>query len=78
LDAERIERHGVPVLLINTGGECHLDANKIRNGLDEMDLSGQDLLTIENVGNLVCPAEFNVKWQAKSSKPCVFLRWRVC
>jgi len=60
IDAERIERHGVPVLQINTGGECHLDANMIRNGLDEMDLSGKDLLIIENVGNLVCPAEFKV------------------
>ncbi len=60
LDAERIERHGVPVLQINTGGECHLDANMIRNGLDAMDLSGRDLLIIENVGNLVCPAEFKV------------------
>ncbi|MGB9641411.1 MAG: hydrogenase nickel incorporation protein HypB [Anaerolineales bacterium] len=60
LDAERIERHGIPVLQINTGGECHLDANMIRNGLDELDLSGKDLLIIENVGNLVCPAEFKV------------------
>lgn len=60
LDAERIERFGVPVLQINTGGECHLDANMIRNGLDEIDLSGRDLLIIENVGNLVCPAEFKV------------------
>lgn len=60
LDAERIERLGVPVLQINTGGECHLDANMIRNGLDEIDLSGRDLLIIENVGNLVCPAEFKV------------------
>lgn len=60
LDADRIERHGVPVLQINTGGECHLDANMIRNGLDKIDLSGRDLLIIENVGNLVCPAEFKV------------------
>lgn len=60
LDAERIERYGVPVLQINTGGECHLDANMIRNGLDAIDLSGRDLLIIENVGNLVCPAEFKV------------------
>jgi hydrogenase nickel incorporation protein HypB len=60
LDADRIERHGVPVLQINTGGECHLDANMIRNGLDEIDLAGRDLLIIENVGNLVCPAEFKV------------------
>lgn len=60
LDADRIERHGVPVLQINTGGECHLDANMIRNGLEEVDLSDRDLLIIENVGNLVCPAEFKV------------------
>lgn len=60
LDADRIERHGVPVLQINTGGECHLDANMIRNGLDALDLDGRELLIIENVGNLVCPAEFKV------------------
>lgn len=60
LDADRIERCGVPVLQINTGGECHLDANMIRNGLESLDLSGKDLLIIENVGNLVCPAEFEV------------------
>lgn len=60
LDADRIERQGVPVLQINTGGECHLDANMILNALDEISLSGRDLLIIENVGNLVCPAEFKV------------------
>ena len=60
LDAERIEQYGVPVLQINTGGECHLDANMIRNGLDAFDLAGKELLIIENVGNLVCPAEFKV------------------
>ena len=60
VDAERIERHGVPVIQINTGGECHLDANMIRNGLDALDLTGCELLIIENVGNLVCPAEFRV------------------
>lgn len=60
VDAERIERHGVPVIQINTGGECHLDANMIRNGLDALDLTGRELLIIENVGNLVCPAEFRV------------------
>jgi len=60
LDAERIGRYGVPVLQINTGGECHLDANMIRNALDRLDLAGRELLIIENVGNLVCPAEFKV------------------
>ena len=41
VDAERIERHGVPVIQINTGGACHLDANMIRNGLDTLDLTGR-------------------------------------
>jgi hydrogenase nickel incorporation protein HypB len=60
LDAERIGRYGVPVLQINTGGACHLDANMIGNALDRLDLDGRELLIIENVGNLVCPAEFRV------------------
>lgn len=59
-DAERIEKHGVPVVQINTGGGCHLDANMIREVLDEFPLKELDLLIIENVGNLVCPAEFNL------------------
>jgi hydrogenase nickel incorporation protein HypB len=57
-DAERIQRHGVRVLQINTQGACHLDANMIHNALENLDLSGVRLLFIENVGNLVCPAEF--------------------
>jgi len=65
LDAERIARHGVPVLQINTGGTCHLDANMIRRALGEMSLEGLDLLFIENVGNLVCPAEFVLGEDAK-------------
>jgi len=59
-DARRIESLGVPVVQINTGGACHLDANMIRVVMDELPLKGIDLLFIENVGNLVCPAEFNV------------------
>lgn len=59
-DAQRIEQHGVPVVQINTGGGCHLDANMINNVLDDLDLEKLDLIVIENVGNLVCPAEFNV------------------
>ena len=59
-DAERIAAHGTPVVQINTGGECHLDGNMVRGGLEQVDLAGVDLLVIENVGNLVCPAEFNV------------------
>lgn len=58
LDAERIQRHGVPVLQINTQGGCHLDANMIRNAMESLDLDGVRILFIENVGNLVCPAEF--------------------
>ncbi|MGQ9674087.1 MAG: hydrogenase nickel incorporation protein HypB [Chloroflexota bacterium] len=58
LDAERIQRHGVPVLQINTQGGCHLDANMIRNAIESLDLDGVRILFIENVGNLVCPAEF--------------------
>ncbi len=59
-DAERISALGVPVVQINTGGACHLDANMISEVLSELPLKGLDLLIIENVGNLVCPAEFMV------------------
>jgi hydrogenase nickel incorporation protein HypB len=59
-DAERIGSLGVPVVQINTGGACHLDANMISEVLDDLPLGDLDLLIIENVGNLVCPAEFKV------------------
>jgi hydrogenase nickel incorporation protein HypB len=59
-DAERIGALGVPVVQINTGGACHLDANMISEVLDELPLTDLDLVIIENVGNLVCPAEFKV------------------
>ncbi|WP_428266868.1 hydrogenase nickel incorporation protein HypB [Haliangium sp.] len=59
-DAERIEQRGVPVVQINTGGACHLDARLIHDHLGGFDLSALDLLVIENVGNLVCPAEFDL------------------
>ncbi|MGD2080292.1 MAG: hydrogenase nickel incorporation protein HypB [Nitrospirota bacterium] len=59
-DAEQIGSLGVPVVQINTGGACHLDASMIGEALDQLDLGGIDVLIIENVGNLVCPAEFNV------------------
>lgn len=59
-DAERISALNVPVVQINTGGACHLDANMISAVLPEFPLKGLDMLIIENVGNLVCPAEFNV------------------
>lgn len=59
-DAQRIEGLGVPVVQINTGGACHLDANMINEALVDLPLKEIDLLIIENVGNLVCPAEFKV------------------
>ena len=59
-DAERINALDVPVVQINTEGACHLDADMIREALDEISLNDISLLFIENVGNLVCPAEFNV------------------
>jgi hydrogenase nickel incorporation protein HypB len=64
LDAERLASLHVPVTQINTaptfGGECHLDANMVRSALPSIPLDELDLLVIENVGNLVCPAEFKV------------------
>ncbi len=59
-DAEKIGALQVPVVQINTGGACHLDANMINTVLQELPLDQIRLLFIENVGNLVCPAEFNV------------------
>ncbi|MCF8081629.1 MAG: hydrogenase nickel incorporation protein HypB [Deltaproteobacteria bacterium] len=59
-DAERIADKGIPVVQINTGGACHLDGNMIRDTFKEFDLDALDLLVVENVGNLVCPAEFKV------------------
>lgn len=58
IDAEMIQRHGVRVVAINTGKECHLDANLVRKALQRLNLEEIDLLFIENVGNLICPAEF--------------------
>ena len=64
LDADRLASLHVPVVQLNTdggfGGECHLDANMVRSAIPDLDLSAIDLLVIENIGNLVCPAEFRV------------------
>ena len=59
-DAERIERLGVDVIQINTAGGCHLDASMIQKACTSLDLNAIDLLIVENVGNLVCPAEFDI------------------
>ena len=58
IDAERIKEEKVEVVQVNTGKECHLDANLIARALKEFDLEKMDILFIENVGNLICPAEF--------------------
>jgi hydrogenase nickel incorporation protein HypB len=70
MDADRIASLHVPVTQLNTdngfGGECHLDANMVRSALPELPLHDIDLLVIENVGNLVCPAEFKVGEDARA------------
>jgi hydrogenase nickel incorporation protein HypB len=60
IDAETVAKEDVPVVQINTGGECHLEANQLESALNNLPLADIDLLLIENVGNLVCPAEFNL------------------
>jgi hydrogenase nickel incorporation protein HypB len=60
LDLEELEKMGIPVTLINTGGNCHLDANMVRGAMPNMDLDALDLLIIENVGNLICPMAFDL------------------
>lgn len=65
-DADRIARHGVPVIQINTSGGCHLDAPMVEKALASLPTAGLDLLVIENVGNLVCPAEFALGEDAKA------------
>ncbi|HEY1238771.1 MAG TPA: hydrogenase nickel incorporation protein HypB [Solirubrobacterales bacterium] len=92
LDADRLSHLHVPVTQINTdpafGGECHLDANMVRSALPQIPLDEIDLLVIENVGNLVCPAEFTVgedhRWMISSvtegdDKPLKYpLMFRTC
>jgi hydrogenase nickel incorporation protein HypB len=70
LDAERLASLHIPVVQLNTaagfGGECHLDANMVRSALPALALSEIDLLIVENVGNLVCPAEFRIGEDARA------------
>ena len=58
IDADRIKRHGVRTIQINTGNECHLDALMIRRAIKRLNLDELDIVFIENVGNLICPADF--------------------
>jgi hydrogenase nickel incorporation protein HypB len=92
MDADRLAALHLPVTQINTdpgfGGECHLDANMVRSALPQVPLADLDLLVIENVGNLVCPAEFRVgeheRWMVASvtegeDKPLKYpLMFRAC
>jgi hydrogenase nickel incorporation protein HypB len=59
VDAEKVARLGIPAVQIRTGGFCHLDASMVMKGLAAFDTTKLDLVIIENVGNLVCPAEFD-------------------
>ena len=90
-DADRLARSGVPVIQINTdafGGDCHLAAHVIKKAAGDLDLNGLDLLIVENVGNLVCPAEFDIGEDARTvvlsvtegeDKPLKYpLMFRVC
>ena len=60
IDADRVRKHGIKSVQVNTGRECHLDANLIGKALKQLDLDDMDVLFIENVGNLICPADFKL------------------
>ncbi len=60
IDSDKINALGIPVTQINTGGDCHLDALMVRKGMQALDLDKTDVVIIENVGNLVCPAAFRL------------------
>jgi len=60
IDADKVIAAGMPAVQINTGGDCHLDAAMMRDGIAQLPLYDIDLLIVENVGNLICPAEFNL------------------
>lgn len=60
IDADKVSALGVPAVQINTGGQCHLDASMLDRAISSLDLQQIDLLIIENVGNLICPASFKI------------------
>ncbi|GAA0068854.1 hydrogenase nickel incorporation protein HypB [Clostridium sardiniense] len=60
IDAEKIAKEGIEVVQLNTEGACHIEAESIKNILPSFDLKSLDLIIVENIGNLVCPAEFNI------------------
>ncbi len=65
VDAEKIKAQGIPAVQINTGGACHLESAMIKRAVDVLDLERLDLIIIENVGNLVCPTDFDLGENAK-------------
>jgi len=65
VDAEKVKAHGIPAVQINTGGACHLESDMIKRAVDALPLDDLDLIIIENVGNLVCPTDFNLGENAK-------------
>ena len=75
-DAERIRQKGVPAVQISTGSACHLDAHMVHSALHELDIDDVDIVFIENVGNLVCPASFDLKGTTSrpSTRSCSGLR----
>ena len=66
VDAQKIKAIGIASVQINTGGACHLEANMINRALDVLDLDALDLIIVENVGNLVCPTEFDLGENARA------------
>ena len=60
IDADKVMNLGMPAVQINTGGDCHLDAVMMSSGLEQLDLNNLDLVIVENVGNLICPAAFKL------------------
>lgn len=60
IDAKRIQDEGIPVVQLNTQGACHIEAMSIKNIINKFDLNELDLIIVENIGNLVCPAEFEI------------------
>ena len=69
VDAEKIKAQGIAAVQINTGGACHLESAMIKRAVDVLDLERLDLIIVENVGNLVCPTDFDLGENAKDDKP---------
>lgn len=65
VDSEKIKEHGIAAVQINTGGACHLESAMVRRAVDVLDLANLDLILLENVGNLVCPTDFDLGENAK-------------